>query len=493
MLSFDSENLIVDWISFNVEGNSNPQLIAQCLSKHFNPHVIIDNKPSISFHGLKKNYKVCIRHSTGSMFYWTGTQIIFSGKNARHFYTLIKNQKFDWNSLKFDQQKLSLGRIDLCYSRPNSLNHTNKLFDTFLVNCRSKIQNHTTTRHIKLTDFPDGKLLKVNRRNNSIHYRVYQKNENVRFEIEYKNRQTKLVEDFLFQDQFELFENQLVLKYFQYSKRILDLNYVYTDWIVDFQRRHKLIATNRILVTSYLKNKTIENFIEEERLFHLFQFLSFIKSLDIKPFENCEKQKIKNKLYYILKFPLSDFINFTGIKITKQCQREKIIGYFKQLQKLDPIAKEFNDQSFQSYVCFPYVECHNSFGNSWNIEILTAEELLLFSYPFKIPKSFLTSVYKNDLRLKLRLIKALAVPEQKKRLYINELFSLINVPNKQLIKIKKNIIQLLNELVENKVIMDEILLVSKSGKKINLLIHNLTTYYITRRIKYIQFTEIIPT
>jgi hypothetical protein len=25
MLSFDLENLIVDWISFNLEGNSNPQ------------------------------------------------------------------------------------------------------------------------------------------------------------------------------------------------------------------------------------------------------------------------------------------------------------------------------------------------------------------------------------------------------------------------------------------------------------------------------------
>lgn len=175
----------------------------------------------------------------------------------------------------------------------------------------------------------------------SVKQKLYTVNENVRFEIEYKNWQTKLVEDFLFQDQFELFENQLVLKYFQYSKRILDLNYVYTDWIIDYQRRHKLIATNRILVTSYLKNKTIGNFIDEERLFHLFQFLSFIKGLAIKPFENCEKQKIKNKLYYVSNLSLSDFINFTGIKIIKQSQRGKMIGYFKQLQKLEKYLNSF--------------------------------------------------------------------------------------------------------------------------------------------------------
>jgi len=126
------------------------------------------------------------------------------------------------------------------------------LFDAFLVDCRSKIQSHTTTRHIKLYDYPIRKMLKVNRRKNSIHYRVYQKNRSVGFEIEYKHRQTKLVEDFLFKDQFELFENQLVLKYFKYSERILDLNYQYTDWIVDYPKRHPLTNTNRVLVTSYI-------------------------------------------------------------------------------------------------------------------------------------------------------------------------------------------------------------------------------------------------
>lgn len=51
---------------------------------------------------------------------------------------------------------------------------------------RSQIQNYTTTRQIRLQDFPDGKILKVNRRNNSVHYRVYQKDQRVRFEIELK-------------------------------------------------------------------------------------------------------------------------------------------------------------------------------------------------------------------------------------------------------------------------------------------------------------------
>jgi hypothetical protein len=193
VINLNSENLVVDWLSFNLEGLVDPGIIANRLSKHFTPHVLIDDVPTIGFHGLKKKYKVSVRQYTGSKGYWVGTQIIFSGKNAAYFYKLIKTEKFDLSLLKFDKHSLSLGRIDLCFSRPNGSSHTIKSFDEFLVNSRSQIENHTNTRHIRLQDFPDGKILKVNRRNNSVHYRVYQKDQMVRFEIELKHRQTKLV------------------------------------------------------------------------------------------------------------------------------------------------------------------------------------------------------------------------------------------------------------------------------------------------------------
>ena len=49
-------------------------------------------------------------------------------------------------------------------------------------------------------------MLKVNRRNNSRHYRVYQKNETVHFELELRHRQTRLVQDYLFQNKVDMFE-----------------------------------------------------------------------------------------------------------------------------------------------------------------------------------------------------------------------------------------------------------------------------------------------
>ena len=49
-------------------------------------------------------------------------------------------------------------------------------------------------------------------------------------------------------------------------------------------------------------------------------------------------------------------------------------------------------------------------------------------------------------------MKSLAVRKREKRLDLEEFFNSINLPNNQLIQIKKIIIQLLNELVENKII-----------------------------------------
>ena len=57
IINLNSENLIVDWLSFNLEGLMDPIIIANRLSKHFTPHVLIENVPTVGFHNLKKNIK----------------------------------------------------------------------------------------------------------------------------------------------------------------------------------------------------------------------------------------------------------------------------------------------------------------------------------------------------------------------------------------------------------------------------------------------------
>ena len=119
---------------------------------------------------------------------------------------------------------------------------------------------------------------------------------------------------------------------------------------MDFQRRHHQLVnlTSRSLVISYLDNQLIRNQEEEARLFHLLQFLSFVKSLELNPLKDCKKLIIKNQFYYELKFPLSKFVKFTGMQLSNKSKRKKLIVYFYKLQKLDPIVKVFSNMAFRS-------------------------------------------------------------------------------------------------------------------------------------------------
>jgi hypothetical protein len=74
-LNFQSQNLVVDWISFNIQGLTDPQIIASGLSKYFTPHILIDGESYVSYHGLKKKYKVSIRQYTGSNKYVYYTRV----------------------------------------------------------------------------------------------------------------------------------------------------------------------------------------------------------------------------------------------------------------------------------------------------------------------------------------------------------------------------------------------------------------------------------
>ena len=206
-------NNIEEGISLNIRDFRDPKLIGDRLFPYVNVSITMNDQSKIRFFDRQKIYNVSIREQNKG--YWKGSQVIFSGENAAYFYKLIETREFDWGILKFDGYALNLGRIDLCFSRPNPLNHRSKSFDSFLVDSRTQTQNYTNSRHIRLQDFPDGKFLKVNRKNNSIHYRVYQKNEGVRFELELKHRKTTLAQDYLFQNKLSDFEALLVMEYFK--------------------------------------------------------------------------------------------------------------------------------------------------------------------------------------------------------------------------------------------------------------------------------------
>jgi uncharacterized protein YutD len=88
----------------------------------------------------------------------------------------------------------------------------------------------------------------------------------VRFDLELKHRQTKLVQDYLFENQLDIFEHEVVKQYVQYSDQVLRSDYIYADWVLDFQRRQphlQLVNLNsRSLIMIYRENQMIMNQVE---------------------------------------------------------------------------------------------------------------------------------------------------------------------------------------------------------------------------------------
>ena len=84
-INFNSEGLVVDWISFNLAGLTDPKLLAQRLLPYFNVSVVTENKSLMYFSDCQISYNVLLRQFRKS--HWVGTQIIFSGKNKLRLFT----------------------------------------------------------------------------------------------------------------------------------------------------------------------------------------------------------------------------------------------------------------------------------------------------------------------------------------------------------------------------------------------------------------------
>ena len=97
-LSFQPHNLVVDYLSFNIQGFVDPEPIAEYLFQkcNFNSTIAYDRIDKPLKYDKKNRYKVSFRQQEYDPKYksfWGGTQMIFSGQNAAQFYRLIKAQK----------------------------------------------------------------------------------------------------------------------------------------------------------------------------------------------------------------------------------------------------------------------------------------------------------------------------------------------------------------------------------------------------------------
>ena len=256
-LTFESENLVVDYLAVKLEDeidDSRIKNIQHEFQQKFkyksyskdddldisNPEFRLNNSDRIYF-------KLLVKPT------WRGLIIHFPGKVA--FYTYTKVHGIPWNVFTTPKHRITLSRIDVCYVKPIT-NWTSSLEQELLYffnNYAEKANNKT--KHI-IKHQNGGRKLKICRRDSAFFYRVYSYSEGVKFELELKRKYHMMsLQPLLFQNQIANFENKIsVFREKQWLRRFF-LETYFTTWLVKISRVRfpdKKYLTEKSLLSTYL-------------------------------------------------------------------------------------------------------------------------------------------------------------------------------------------------------------------------------------------------
>ena len=242
-LTFDTENLGVDWVGFNIEGSIDLEPIANYLFELLGFNSTITKKingkwksESLNYDKLNK-FQVSFRqydYNPEFKSYWVGTKVYFSGNNAAHFYKSIKIQPLNLDI--FDFQRTSLARFDINYLTELKTTTQTESIKTFMTKSCQKTYAKSKRRKARWNINRKGLLLTIGSRSSSNYYRIYQTEQGVKFELELKNSLVKSFQSFLFNNQIEIFERKLALHFYKLLINQIELNSSYADWLVSWLR-----------------------------------------------------------------------------------------------------------------------------------------------------------------------------------------------------------------------------------------------------------------
>ena len=424
-----------------------------------------------------QNYLYASEYTT----YWSGTKVDFSGKNATQFYSIIKQQKFDWNL--FDLSSTNIGRFDYYYLRPITDAHTDDKLKYFMRSSCDKILNNYKRRKATFGREETGYVTRIGSRTSSNYYRIYQTKQGVKFELELKNPIVKSFQRFLFNNQIEIFERKLVLHFYQLSTNRIQLTSCYSDWLVSWLRQIALKPDSNILGITYLENYKSLSFAKRELIYNLFRVLSFLQSYKGKR----EPIIINGDSYSTISFPLGDLVDYLSMNKQNKRYTKKVSTMLKDFISLEPIIQNFSDIHFRALVLFPNVKVLPE-GRISIVSMTLAEQLFSYKFP-----SYLTSYFnqwnnKYEFHVQFEILAIMSTSSLQKEFHVQEFLKQFNLSNKKQTEIKRIIIQSLQELVEKRIIKSFFKATQKDG---SLTVQtNLTSRLITKT-KLLYLEEIL--
>ena len=491
-LTFKKQGLKVDWIGFNIAGGLDffhIQNIADYLSRNFgfNSTIAPEGKnvtQSTLVFQQQNPYQVkfiVYQRDPAVGSYWNGIQLRFTGNNGAKFYHFIQQNQIKWQIFKPNQTtKFSLSRLDLRYFRKHTNPESSRQVKSFFDQCQQKLKQQNQIKYFEYIQNDQGLILKIGKRQGFNYYRVYQKNDGIQFELEMKKTFIKFFQEFLFSNQTQIFEDKISTHFYTHSKKVLAIHDTYSDWLINHFRKNDKPTGS--LVTTYLKDTNFTSYDQRVQFFRLLQFLSFSRN---KPFVI---QHISKQTYYLIEFPVHEFLHFIKAKNKSYYQFKKVKQFLQSLQKETPFVTTFNESTFRSVASFPCVELEKQ-HKVLVARVAIAKELYLYDYPFRFPSSFLTYTNALQLQVKLELIQTFSKYHLQKVFHLDTFLNHCkHISSQKQVQVKNYLIDEFNQLKKDKSIQTPFKVIHKNLTTVE--VENITLKTL-KQAKTIHFYEII--
>jgi len=191
--------------------------------------------------------------------------------------------------------------------------------------------------------------------------------------------------------------------------------------------------------------------------------------------------------YRSYKFPLHNFLEFTGYQKTNYYQLKQLKDFIISLDKIPTFSTYFSDEHYQGVTFFSFVDVQKQ-KNTWYVILVGCEELidLFYPLPFHLPQVFLTYRSKYSLWAQVFVLQVLSQKKLQKRLNTQAFFSELSLGDLAYLEVKNNLVVVLNQLSDSKIIQSDFTVTNKNGKVIT--VSNLTSNIISRS-KWVDFYE----
>jgi hypothetical protein len=412
--------------------------------------------------------------------YWNGIQVQFAGFHANYFYKLIKR------GLDFNEFHGILSRIDLYYDRRNQ--STDKTDSQEFINSSFlEFQKYHSRKNLQVEKNQKGLVFKIGSRKSQKYYRLYTKNNFLRFEFEIKGNLIQDLQPLLLEQRFEEFEQILSYQFFKHSFELFHspTQPSHLDWLMGrlrtYQHRNRNLSTSQIQVipSHYIKQFNLKEFQDKSDLITFLQFLVYVRGLEY------QTDSLGSTHYRLVQLRVQDFLHHTK-RSNNYYQLDKLIKFFDQLQQ-NSLIQVFSDDYYRGIVTIPEVNLFKTSDQSWLAEIWMAEKLFLYLHLFLFNDFFQDKLTKYQFQVLFEIVKIFSSINIRKEFNIQQFIHSYQSALNGKLKIKDHFIQYLQVLENQGKIQAKVLLLP-SNEIHN--IHQLTNTHLHKNKTIVAF-EII--